>query len=421
MWSRLDHAAKLYASMGKDSNTATFRLSATLTERIDPEVLQKATDQTMNRYAKFRVHLAKGIFWSFLSRNTNSLVVEREWDYPCYPIRAKGPTSHLIRVLYFENRVSVEFFHALTDGTGGLSFLKTLVMAYLGLQGHVIHTEGLMISPDGLPHTGEDSDAFVDFQSEWLEHINPQRRFAQKARGVYGTAFDPYGHNVVEAILSSDALKTVAKEYGVSVTTLLLAATLKALANTDQKPDDRRFVIAVPVNLRKAFLSNTLRNFFIVVNIGETIDAKADFREIVLGVENEMAEKLTRESLAETVADTMHFDNNLPSRMLPNFLKRFAIRFGFQHFSQPATSMTLSNLGEVQIPPEMEPFVERIGFVLYPDSGSPINVAVVACNGLATISFARSIVEADFVLNYVNLLNDLVEGDIVVSSNEWGM
>ena len=35
------------------------------------------------------------------------------------------------RVLVYHNRFAVEFFHALTDGTGGLTFFKTLLAEYL--------------------------------------------------------------------------------------------------------------------------------------------------------------------------------------------------------------------------------------------------------------------------------------------------
>ena len=35
------------------------------------------------------------------------------------------------RVLVYRNRIAVEFFHALTDGTGGTIFLKTLLAEYL--------------------------------------------------------------------------------------------------------------------------------------------------------------------------------------------------------------------------------------------------------------------------------------------------
>ncbi|MEZ4627989.1 MAG: hypothetical protein R2912_07880 [Eubacteriales bacterium] len=39
-----------------------------------------------------------------------------------------------MRVRYYHNRIAVEFFHVLTDGTGGQVFLQTLVAEYLRLK-----------------------------------------------------------------------------------------------------------------------------------------------------------------------------------------------------------------------------------------------------------------------------------------------
>lgn len=36
-----------------------------------------------------------------------------------------------LRVLVYHDRIAVEFFHAITDGTGGTIFLKTLLAEYL--------------------------------------------------------------------------------------------------------------------------------------------------------------------------------------------------------------------------------------------------------------------------------------------------
>ena len=49
-WMRLDNAAKIYpASMRRDW-MAMFRLSATLVEPVDPEVLRAALARTLRRF-----------------------------------------------------------------------------------------------------------------------------------------------------------------------------------------------------------------------------------------------------------------------------------------------------------------------------------------------------------------------------------
>ena len=51
------------------------------------------------------------------------------------PFRFRQDNGYLLRVFYYRKRISAEFFHALTDGNGGMTFLKTLTVAYLRLMG----------------------------------------------------------------------------------------------------------------------------------------------------------------------------------------------------------------------------------------------------------------------------------------------
>ena len=52
-------------------------------------------------------------------------------------------------------------------------------------------------------------------------------------------------------------------------------------------------------------------------------------------------------------------------------------------------SITLTNLGNVQLPPEMASQVETMQCILTPRAGSPYNCAVIALNGKLTITFSR--------------------------------
>ncbi len=421
MWTRLDHAGKLYATVGNDTNSSTFRLSATLMQVIDPEVLQAATLKTMQRYQKFNVRLSGGFFWHFLARNHAPLVIEEETDYPCFPIRSRGPGAHLLRVLYFEKRISVEFFHALTDGTGALEFLKTLLHSYFAELGIEILADGAVLPADSLPRLGEDFDSFVQYREYCLEIAGPKLESAPRARHIEGTPFDPAGHNVVEAVMETASLKEASKRLEVSVTALMAAVALKALAVTLPGPNNLPFIISLPVNLRQVFPSKSLRNFFVVVNIGGHTDPSLPLAEVATAVRAEMAQKLTKASLARFVTETMRFDRNLASRFTPNLIKRSAIRYGFNRYGQGATSMTLSNLGLVKLPPQMTPLVERLDFHLYPGAETPINLASVSYGPYCTITFSRSIVEADFIRAYVDILKTEVSGPIRLTSNRWGV
>ena len=62
-WMRLDNAAKIYPAAKRRNWSNLFRVSATLTEKIDTGVLQSALDATVKRFPSIAVRLRKGMFW----------------------------------------------------------------------------------------------------------------------------------------------------------------------------------------------------------------------------------------------------------------------------------------------------------------------------------------------------------------------
>lgn len=67
-WLRLDNAAKIYPAARRKKWSNVFRLSATLTEPVDKEVLRTALDVTLRRFPSIGVRLRRGLFWFYLER-----------------------------------------------------------------------------------------------------------------------------------------------------------------------------------------------------------------------------------------------------------------------------------------------------------------------------------------------------------------
>ena len=133
-WMRLDNAAKIYPAAMRRSWTALFRFSANLTEAVDPVVLQQAVNAVTRRFPAFAVRLKRGVFWFYLQHTDRAPTIQQDVQNPCVPMDLKDNDRFLFRVRYYESRIACEYFHVLTDGTGGLLFLKTLVAEYLRLK-----------------------------------------------------------------------------------------------------------------------------------------------------------------------------------------------------------------------------------------------------------------------------------------------
>lgn len=418
-WYKLDHVGKLFPAVAGKENSSTYRLSMMLTSQVKPSVLQDALDSVMKRFPLLNVELRNGLFWKFLREKETRLMVEPEAAYPCSPVNFSHESGSLVRVLYYGNKISVEIFHALTDGGGALEFLKTLVFQYLSLLGEDVEDkEGLILPPASFARYAEAQDSF---QAHYTS-TTPEARMPD-ALQIPGTRFSPYGHNVIHGMVHAPRLNAVAKQKGVTLTAYLTAIMIMAVYETTLpfNNENRPIVISMPVNLRKIFPSSSLRNFFAVINIGAQLKEGMTFEQVLEMVHAQMKEKTTKSYLSQTMAGSMKYEKNLFSRFTPLKLKDLAIRFGFDHYGEDAKTLTLTNLGRVDIPASMASHIKAMETTMYPTAKSPINCAVSSINDQLTITFARNIVESDVIMRFFRQLASLSELDIMIVSNDWGM
>ena len=90
---------------------------------------------TIKRFPSFATIVRKGVFWHYLDSVKRRFPINADKGVPCQSLRISSVGTQSLQVLYHANRISVEFFHVLTDGTGGMVFLKSLVAEYLNILG----------------------------------------------------------------------------------------------------------------------------------------------------------------------------------------------------------------------------------------------------------------------------------------------
>lgn len=130
-WMRLDNAAKIYPAAKRRNWNNFFRISATLAEPVDRAVLAAALDVTVRRFPSIAVRLRRGVFWYYLEEIPHTPPIQDEKSCPLAHAPFRQVRQCAFRVLVYKDRFAVEFFHALTDGTGALVFVKSLLAEYL--------------------------------------------------------------------------------------------------------------------------------------------------------------------------------------------------------------------------------------------------------------------------------------------------
>ena len=261
-WMRLDNAAKIYPAAKRRNWNNFFRISATLTEPIDTGVLASALDVTARRFPSIAVRLRRGVFWYYLEEIPKTPSIQPEKSCPLAHAPFHEVRQCAFRVLVYKNRVAVEFFHALTDGTGALVFVKTLLAEYLSEKyGLSVPAEKGVLGRLEEPSPEELEDSFARYAGDVTAS-----RAESTAYHLSGTPERDGYKNLVTMIIPAEKLRACAKEHGVSVTELLCAAMMQAIGElqAEKVPNVRHrkpVKVLIPVNLRNLFPSRSLRNF----------------------------------------------------------------------------------------------------------------------------------------------------------------
>jgi NRPS condensation-like uncharacterized protein len=394
---KLDNAAKIYPPASTRGWTAMFRLSVTLTEPVDPAALEKAQEAVLKRIPTFAYRLRRGVFWYYFEHMRGAPALQRDVGNPLVRMDFSENGHFMYRVRYYRRRIAVEFFHALTDGTGGMSFLLTLAAEYMRVKyGLDIPAVGPILDPGDAPLSEEMEDSFL----KHARNVGASRaeRPAYHARG---TPEHTHFLNITTGIMPQAAVVAKAKELGVSVTALfaaLLIDSIQEIQFADPRARKRRLPVKVlvPVNLRRFYGAKTLRNFASYVNVGvDSRYGRWTFPEILNAVKHTMGLEISEKTLNARMSANVNAEKNFLVRAMPLVLKAPFLRVMFMLQGDRYNSTTLSNLGEVVLPEAMRPYVERLDFLLGVPVSNPVTCACVSYGGSVYLSFSRRTREPD--------------------------
>ena len=314
----------------------------------------------------------------------------------------------MFRVRYHENRIAVEIFHVLTDGTGGLCFLKTLVAEYLRLKyGAAIPRGSGLLDCDEPPRPEELEDAF-------LRYARPETlpRAEKAAYHVRGTDEPPDVIHVITGMCPVAELKEKARSYGVSVTEYLTAVLLLCLDEMQRRsvrPKGRLkpVKVCVPVNLRSFFPSETVRNFALYVNPGmEPRLGHYTMEELTNIVHCQMALEATEKNLCARFSQNVRSEQSIALRLVPLFLKNIVMKCVFDRVGERKSVITLSSLGVINVPSVMYDYVKRLDFILSEQSKAPYNVGVLSYSGTTYLNIIRNIKEPRLEMEFYKVLRE---------------
>ncbi|MCR5408433.1 MAG: hypothetical protein K6E61_04930 [Bacteroidales bacterium] len=404
---RLDNAANIYPASMSKHYCSLYRMKVTLTEDIDKDILQKALLAASERIPTFRCKLKAGAFWWYLHRVRKDPQVR-----PVKPLKAFNFADQdglLYRVSASGREIFLDVFHALTDGFGAMSFLLTLT-------GEYIHRRyGVRISYNGLALDPKDRPVYAEVEDSFKTVFTGRHGQLEKNVDAYhirGAAM-PFGAvKDLRVSMPMARVSEVCREYACTVTDLLTSAMLFALQEEHREDTSARkrsvLKVSVPVNLRPIYHSRTVRNFSSYVNLGMDIkDGYLTFPQIVAAVKAQKAHDLSLAELEPKIAANVELEEMLLVRCLPLAVKHPIIDIINLLHGDRFCSQTLSNMGRVDVPAEMVPYITDLDFILGRQRGNSGAASCVGYNGRLTLHLTRKISRDSFEFSLLRLLSSL--------------
>ncbi|WP_369713244.1 alcohol acetyltransferase [Leptotrichia sp. HSP-342] len=446
IWYELDAFAKTYSSIISEGRTTCFRLSALFSENIDLEILQKVTISLEKKYPFYNSELKKGIFWNYLQQKKAHFMIEEEKTYPCTDIQKDNP----LRIIYFNNKLSIEIAHFLTDGKGAALFFKDLIEEYLEKRYFLENFE--KDKKDNLIYKTEKKkeieiekiNKIINFgkkinkNEKDFENKKSEKNFFEKTREILGNdnglknpqkneyvdLYEKYmrkvskettiksafhlpmkilekgQYHITTGEIDVESLKEESKKYGTTIGKYLLSVYFKILLDRYSQAKNP-IVIGVPVDLRKIFEETTYRNFFI--NITPSMDASLgaySLSEIITYLDNYFALKITKKEFYKSIYKAMNPMQNIIIKSVPYLIKRMFFPFIFDYYGERGYTTGFSNLGIFKVNKKYEKYLKGFRFLPPPSKRCKIKMGVVSDFNKVYVNFgnltANYDIERDF-------------------------
>lgn len=361
---KFDNAANIYPASLSKNFCSLFRMKVTMKDDIDANILQEALIVASKRMPTFRCTMSVGAFWWYLQRVDKDPQIR-----PFKPLRHidfRDQGGLLYRVSINQRQIVLDVFHALTDGTGAMTFLLTLAGEYIRRRYQTgIGYNNLCLDPKAAPVYAEVEDSFKTvFAGQHGQLEKNDNAYHLRGRVMpYNAARD------LRMVLPQASADEVCRKYDCTVTELLMSVMLYALQEEHKRDKSARknpvIKVCMPVNLRNRYASRTVRNFSSYVNIGVDVrNGYLSFARIVRTVKAQKKRALLKEELEPKIAANVEIEDMFIVKCLPLVVKQHIIDLVNRLHGDRFFTHTLSNLGRVNVPEEMVPYIADVEFIL---------------------------------------------------------
>ena len=401
-WRKLDDQAKVFALASNKQYSSIFRLSIILKEDINSALLQEALELAIEKYKAFKVKLRRGFFWYYFEENDKIPKVEIESEYPFKKVNTSKNNDFLFKITYFGKKINADFFHALTDGSGAVKFLKEIIYRYLELK----YEEELDLEVLEENEIVSDTENAYKNNCKYDSSLEKPEHF-ERAFNLPGKTMEKGVVGINHFNINLKDIKELSKKYEVTISMVLVAMIAYSIYETNYKdyPGTRPINLCVPISLNKYFETETISNFHSYMMISLKLNKSREYKyeDILEIVKKQFQRKLKLEKIVQRVSNDAGKTNKFFIRIVPLVIKKLAVRIGSLKFKKNIT-MTVSNLGRLEVKNKYSKYIDSCIVILSPDWSEKIKCGICSFDNNLVVSFGTILKDNIFENKFKDIL-----------------
>lgn len=360
-------------------NTMVIVVEAELDHDVDGSALTEAVRLAERRHTSFGCGLAStgcGLVYRRLLTPARAYedVPGRRWR-----LGTDETDGRLYRVTYAGASISVSLHHGLTDGRGAFEYLKTLLYHYFDNLGYEPDAEGKVLVADA-ERGVEDGWPCRTHDDETIQITVPARG-SMRLFGIPEDYLDEHGEYLcrhIEMAVPVASVTAVAREVGVTVTSLLVAAMARSIAET-YHPTDETVVACVTCDLRPVFGATTVENFSGWTSVAEVPAMRAmGFEDEARSIAPQLAGAHDRDAALLTLRGYCEAADRMRKTPVDELFGNEAQRMVEKRRTRSGLAFMVTNVGVVDLPTDVARHVRRAAFRI-PSFNATMTVAVATC------------------------------------------
>ena len=262
----------------------------------------------------------------------------------------------------------------------------------------------------------KEDDAFSRFYTKqtkknWLKERPPKRAYRIK-----GERNENLEIQLLEGTVSVRKMLEKARSCGTTIAVLVTAVYIEAILQ-EMRTRERKYpiVISVPVNLRNYFPSHTTRNFFGVINVSyNSMEYDGNLDPIIEHVRKAFQELLSEDKIFQTMNAYAALEHNRAVKLVPLVLKDLGIR-GISTLMQKGVTSTVSNVGKVEMPEQLVPFIEKFSSYM---STNRVQMCISSFQDKLTFGVTSAYTDHTMIMHFFRRMVDLgIPVELAVTGN----